>query len=164
MPAPIKLLNHFTTEQLKHKFYNCPRAQEKLRWHGLYLLSQGLGRGEVTEKLSRSSSWVTDLVKRYNAEAAAGIENKKRGKSNHRACLTEELGKELVYCLQSKAADEGLWTGRKVAQWIEEKTGRKVNPATGWRVTQRLGFSLQVPRPAHRKKASAQEQEDWKKN
>jgi transposase len=49
-----------------------------------------------------------------------------------------------------------------VAEWIYEKTGREVRPQLGWDYLKRLGFSLQRPRPRHRK-ANEEKQEAFKK-
>ncbi len=64
--------------------------------------------------------------------------------------------------LGGPAPDGGLWTGPKVAAWIEEKTGTKTHPQRGWVYLKRLGFSLRRPRPRHAK-ADPEEQETFKK-
>jgi hypothetical protein len=41
--------------------------------------------------------------------------------------VTAELAVKLETALQSKAADGGVWTAKKVGLWIEEQTGRKLH-------------------------------------
>ena len=53
-------------------------------------------------------------------------------------------------------------TGRKVAAWIKEHTGRQVHPQRGWEYLRRLGGTLRVPRPRHAK-ADPAEQDALKK-
>jgi hypothetical protein len=75
-----------------------------------------------------------------------------------------KLGKELAKALRTSAPDGGLWTAPKVAAWITDKTGQEVHQTTGWRAMRRLGFSLQVPRPANKRRASLEEQAEFKKD
>ena len=44
-----------------------------------------------------------------------------------------------------------------------EILGKKVSDVTGWNYLVSLGFSLQVPRPAHENRATPEEQEAFKK-
>ena len=74
------------------------------------------------------------------------------------------LAKQLDQALRAAAPDGGLWTGPKVAVWIAEQTGQRVHQTMGWRALQRLGFSLQTPRPANKRRASAEEQAEFKKS
>ncbi len=59
----------------------------------------------------------------------------------------------------------GLWSGPKVARWIEEKTGseKKVHVQRGWEYLRKAGMSPQVPRPSNAKGAPASEREAFKK-
>lgn len=164
MPAPIKLAEHLTTDQLKSKFYNCPRAQEKTRWHALYLISRGEKRGDVLHRLARSSAWIADLVKRYNQHGEKAVVNQKIGRVASSRRVSAELAVELEATLQKPAMDGGVWSSPKVAAWIQTKTGQQTHSTTALRTMRRLGFTLQRPRPQHNKRASAEEQEGWKKN
>jgi len=57
-----------------------------------------------------------------------------------------------------------MWNSRKVGEWIEEKTAKKVvsKKQRGWEYLGRLGHSPKVPRP-HHQKADENEQEAFKK-
>ena len=164
MPAPIKLLPHLTTEEMKTKFYNCQRAQEKLRWQALYLISKGEKRGHIIRRLGRTQGWIANLVKHYNQEGESAVLNKKIGQLKSSRRVSAELAIELEAALRQRAPDGGIWTSNKVATWIQEKTGEKTHPTTALRAMHRLGFSLQSPRPKHNKRATEEEQEQWKKN
>ena len=55
-----------------------------------------------------------------------------------------------------------MWNSRKVAEWIESRTGRRVSSQRGWEYLRRLGNTPKVPRPSHAK-ADPAEQEASKK-
>ncbi len=88
--------------------------------------------------------------------------DRRHGNPGAQAILSVELQQQLLEELQSPPADQGLWTGRKVAAWIKDKTGRQVHPQRGWEYLRRLGGTLRVPRPRHAK-ADPDEQEAFKK-
>lgn len=164
MAKRIELELHLTTEELKKRYQTCPKLQEKVRWRALYLISNGMVAAEAAQKVGRVSSWMTNLARRYNAAGAPAVTRQKIGKVSHLASLNEELGEELRKALDGPAPDQGLWTGVKVAQWIAARTGQEVHRVTGWRTLERLGYSLQVPRPQNRQRASAEEQAEFKKS
>ena len=57
-----------------------------------------------------------------------------------------------------------MWSGPKVARWIEEKTGiERVHAQRGFEYLRKAGMSPQVPRPHHAKGADASEREAFKK-
>lgn len=163
MTKPITLKPHLTTEELKKRYRSCRKAQEKVRWHALYLISKGMVAAEAARRVGRASSWMTNLARRYNEQGAASVERQKSEKPSHRSSLDERLGQQLAKALAGAAPDGGLWTGVKVAAWIAEQTGRKVHRVTGWRQIERLGFTLQTPRPENKRRASEAEQAAFKK-
>ena len=164
MARRIELKPHLTTEALHKRYRSCLKPQEKARWHALYLMAKGAVAADAARRVGRVSSWITTLVRRYNRDGAAAVARKKSASPSHRAKVDAVLGKELNKALRSAPHDGGLWTGPKVAAWISERSGRRVHAATGWRALKRLGFSLQTPRPANRRRASAEEQAEFKKS
>jgi transposase len=163
MARRIELKPHLTTEELQTRYRSCQKPQEKVRWHALYLISKGVVAADAARRTGRASSWITTLARRYNQAGAAAISRKQSTKPSHRAKVNTKLGKELDKALRTAAPDGGLWTGPKVAAWITQKTGQEVHQTTGWRAMRRLGFSLQVPRPANQRRASLEEQAGFKK-
>ena len=163
MANPITLKPHLTTEELKKRYHSCQKAQEKARWQVLYLISKGMVAAEAARRVGRSSCWITNLARRYNEQGAAGVERQTSEKPSHLSSVDEQLGRELAEALEGAAPDGGLWTGVKVAAWIAERRGTPVHRVTGWRQLERLGFSLQTPRPQNKRRASAEEQAAFKK-
>ncbi len=164
MARRIELKSHLTTTELRQRYRSCQKPQEKTRWHALYLISKGVVAAEAARRVGRANSWVTNLARRYNQDGAAAITHQKSTKPSHRACLDAALGKELAQVLRLAAPDGGLWSGPKVAAWIAEKTGRTTHRTTAWRALQKLGFSIQTPRPANNHRASKEEHTEFKKS
>jgi transposase len=163
MAERIQLKPHLTTAELQTRYRSCQKPQEKARWHALYLISKGAVAADAARRTGRASSWITSLARRYNRDGAVAVSRKQSTRPSHRAKVDTKLGKELDKALRSGAPDGGLWTAPKVATWIIEKTGREVHQTTAWRAMRRLGFSLQVPRPANKRRASLEEQAEFKK-
>lgn len=165
MVRRIELKDHLTTEELKHRYLACSKAQEKTRWRALYLISTGVMASEAARRVGRTSGWVSQLVSRYNQHGAGSIPRQKGERDvGRRPKLSAALATELDRALRSRAPDGGLWTGPKVAAWISEKSGREVHHCTGWRALKRLGFGLQTPRPANKRRASLEKQAEFKKS
>ena len=163
MARRIELKPHLTTEELRARYRSCQRPQEKVRWHALYLISQGAVAATAARRVGRASSWITSLARRYNQAGASAVSRKQSTRPSHRAKVDYQLAKELDKALRTSAPDGGLWTAPKVAAWITEKSGHEVHPSTAWRAMRRLGFSLQVPRPANKRRAPPEEQAEFKK-
>jgi transposase len=164
MPEPIKLKSHLTTDQLYKRYRDCRHPQEKQRWRALYLISAGQQAAQAARRVGRSSAWMTKLARRYNLKGADAVPNQRGESVGRKPRLSKQVALELDYALHGPAPDGGLWTAPKVVTWIKDKTGATVNKTTAWRWIRRLGFTLQVPRPMHRKKAGPSGQEAFKKS
>src|ERR1044071_8316897 len=164
MPEPIKLKPHLTTEQLYKHYRACRHPQEKLRWRALYLISNCEQAAQAARRVGRSSAWMTKLARRYNQKGPDAVRNQHSDSIGRKPHLDKATALELDKALRGPAPDGGLWTAPKVVSWIKDRTAATVNKTTAWRLLRRLGFTLQVPRPQHRKKASASEQEAFKKS
>ncbi|MDJ0647777.1 MAG: IS630 family transposase [Xenococcaceae cyanobacterium MO_188.B19] len=109
-----------------------------------------------------------EILKKYNdlgEEGVKNLKNKQRKQSGgKKPLLTEEQVQKLSQELESRPSDGGIWTGVKVARWIEKETGRKkVWNQRGWDYLKKLRYSWQSPRPSH-KKGDKLEQEIFKAN
>jgi transposase len=165
MPRRISLKPHLTTTELYRRYRACRLPQEKLRWRALYLISGGELANHAARRIGRSSGWITDLARRYNERGVGAVPDARGAVAPGRPSrLDTEAAHDLDTALRSAPPDGGLWTAPKVAAWIEARTGAAVNQSTAWRVMRRLGFTLQVPRPHHRRAASGEEQTTFKKS
>lgn len=162
MPRKLTLENHLTKAQLNRKYLSCQHSQEKKRWQALYLIAEGEIANQVAKRLGMSSNWISETVYRYNEGGADGVKNKSKNQSSK--TLTAEQVKDLEREIESgKTKKQRLWSSTQVKRWVKQKTGRQIHKTTAWRMFAKLDFTQQVPRPAHRKRASEEEQTEFKK-
>ncbi|MCA1624107.1 MAG: winged helix-turn-helix domain-containing protein [Acidobacteria bacterium] len=162
MPKRITLENHLDKKQLRRRYLTCQHPQEKMRWQALYLIAEGEIANQVAKKLGRCSGWITETARRYNESGAAGLKNKSKNQGSK--TLTAEQVKELESEIESgKTSEQRLWSGAQIKRWVREKTNREIHKTTAWRMFARLNFSQQTARPQHKKRASQEEQREFKK-
>ena len=129
----------------------------------IWLLSQGRLTQEVAAATGYSPPWIRQIARRYNARGPAGLGDRRHRNPGTAGFLSPSQREELGRVLQSPPPDGGLWNSRKVAEWIAQRTGRRVGVQRGWEYLRRLDRTLQVPRPTHAK-ADRAEQEAFRKN
>lgn len=165
MPQPITLKPHLSAKELYRCYRTCQRPQEKVRWRALYLIAHGEQANRAAHRVGRTSGWITQLARRYNERGAEAVPNQQGDlRCGSKPHLDAKAAHELDHALRAAAPDGGLWTAPKVAAWIAERTGHSVHESTAWRYMRRLGFTLQVPRPHHRRRATLEEQAGFKKS
>ncbi|MDY7024450.1 MAG: IS630 family transposase [Cyanobacteria bacterium J06592_8] len=156
MPKKATLAKHYSSLELKQKYLKSKDKVESRRWHLLWKVSLGWTIKNSAIAVGINYDYAKEIVSKYNDWGEKGVENLKNKYRQHKGAkkslLTElqleKLGKEL----ESKALDGGIWTGPKVARWIEKETGvEKVWNQRGWDYLKKLRYSWQSPRPKHRK-------------
>jgi transposase len=141
-----------------------------LRTHLLmaWRMSVGDSVGEVARMVGYSQKWTRQIALRYESEGVEGLGDRRHSNpgAKERALLDEEGQARLRQALLEEAPPGGgMWSGPKVARWIEEKTGmEKVHAQRGWEYMRKVGMSPQVPRPSNAQGADAQEREAFKKS
>jgi transposase len=162
MSAPA-LVAHLSTAELGQRYRAARQPIERSHRQIVWLLSQGRREREVAAATGYGQRWITEIVRRYNAEGAGGLGDQRAKNTGARPLLSQEDELTLQDALAEPPADGGLWTGPKVAAWMTARLGRKIWPQRGWDYLQKLGYSSQMPRPRHAKAASAAEQEAFKR-
>jgi transposase len=166
MPKKIKLKPHLSTQELESRYRRAKDPVERSHYQIVWLISEGKATGEVMEATGYSRNWIQQLARRYNREGPEALKDRrhKNPGAKDRALLDEAQRRELSEVLKKPPADGGMWNSRKVAEWIETKTGRhRVAHQRGWEYLRRLGNTPKVPRPSHANKADQREQEAFKK-
>jgi transposase len=140
-----------------------------LRTHLLMVwrISLGDSLGEVARMVGYSQKWTREIARRYESEGVEGLGDRRHGNpgARERALLDEEGQAQLrAALLAGSPPGGGMWSGPKVARWIEARTGvEKVHVQRGWEYLRKARMSPQVPRPSNAKGASASEREAFKK-
>ena len=130
------------------------------QWQIVWLLALGEPSERVAAVTGYSLTWIRTVARRYNAEGAAGIGDRRHANRGGPRLLTPEQMAALDQALEGAALEGaapggGRWTAAKVAAWIAERTGRRVGIPTGWRYLRRLEWRRYRPRPQHAKADTA---------
>ncbi len=165
MPRKAYLEKHHSSSELKKKYLNSKDSVESRRWHLLWKVSLGWTLKYSASAVGINYNYSKEILKKYNELGEKGVKNlknKQRKQSGaKKPLLTEEQLQKLTQELELRPADGGIWTGTKVARWIEKETGRKkVWNQRGWDYLKKLRYSCQSPRPKHRK-GDPQQQEKF---
>ena len=138
----------WSSADLQARFSQCTDVGEKLRWQAVMLKKEGRSAREIASICGRNEDWVRRTVRKFNEHGADALADGRR--RNGRPPMLDEQGQEeLRDAIEGDAPDGGLWTSRKVADWISARLGVPVDEHTGWDYLRRLGFSRQTPRPKH---------------
>lgn len=140
-----------------------------LRTHLLMVWRMSLGDPirEVARMVGYSQKWTREIAKRYEREGVEGLGDRRHGNrgAKERALLDEEGQAELREALlEGSPPGGGMWSGPKVARWIEQNRGlEKVHAQRGWEYLRKVRMSPQVPRPSNAQGAESEEREAFKK-
>lgn len=168
MARKANLVGHLSTKELKREYRSSRDPVEAKRWHLLWKVSAGWTIKNSALAVGVHYQYALQVIKKYNERGREGIKNKKKNLPPHRRgrcpLLNEEQFKKLQEAFKERPADGGIWTGPKVARWIQQETGReKVHHQRGWDYLKKCGYSWQRPRRKH-KKGCPVEQAEFKKN
>jgi transposase len=154
---------HLELKEMETNYRKATDPLERSQWQIIWLLAQNRKVAEVVEITGYSPGWIRELARRFNRNGASALGDKRHNAVGAAPLLSPPLQAELAQAVQNPHSDGGLWSGPKVAEWIELKTGRKLRRQRGWEYLTKLGFSLQQPRP-HHAKADETAQAEFKKN
>ena len=170
MPKRLELLPHASTQELEHRYKKARDPVERSHLQIVWLLSEGRTTQEVCQVTGYSPGWVRKIARRYNewGVGALGDRRHRNPGAKKRALLDEEGQAQLREALLAGPAPAsvggGMWSGPKVARWIEQRNAlQKVHAQRGWEYLRKVGMSPQVPRPSNAKGADPSEREAFKK-
>lgn len=168
MPKKAYLASHLNTFELKKRYQQSKNPIESRRWHLLWKIAQGWTIKNSAVAVGISYGYAQRIVRNYNQSGITGIKVKPRTGEKHNGGKTPLLSdiqiQKLTHALESKPSDGGIWTGVKVARWIEQETGKqKVWNQRGWDYLKKCGYSWQRPRRKHNK-GDAQAQNLFQEN
>ena len=159
MPKKIKLEPHLSSQQLQNRYRKAPDPVLRSHYQIVWLISEGKTTAQVME--------ATGYCRGYNADGPQVLGDRRHQNpgAKERALLDGDQLRELSEALKKPPADGGMWNSRKVGEWIEDKSAKKVasKKQRGWEYLKKLEQSPKVPRP-HHQKANEHEQEAFKKS
>ena len=158
----LPVVAHLSADEVGVRYRSSSDAQEKTRWHLVWLLlrDETLSCERAGPLVGLSDAHARTLLKRWNARGPDGLADHRRANKSP-GKLTADRQAEVYDALQGEPPDGGLWSGPKLARYVRDRWGVEVCPETGWRWLRKLGFRLVVPRPRHPKAASPDEQRRW---
>jgi transposase len=149
VPRRIAIAPHLAVAELERRYRRAAGPVASRHWQIVWLLAQGWTGRQVAAGTGYSTLWIGQLAQRYNAADPAGLGDHRHQNPGSARVLSAAQEAELAAALEGPAPDEGMWTGPKVAAWIQQTTGRTVSAHPGWVSLRRLGFSPRRPRPHH---------------
>lgn len=157
----LELKQQHEVEELKAAYRACKDVVERRRIQAVWLLAAGKSHEEVKEVTAYAHSSLVKIIRRYNAAGLAGLQDQRHNNPGVAPLLTEDEQQALYTALQT-APEEGVWSGKKVVAWVQEHLGKDIHLSRSYDYLERLGFSLQRPRPRHAE-ANEQAQAHFKK-
>jgi len=163
-----KIVNHLTNDDLKIRYESAVDKEIRKRWHMLWLvqaMDYPVSKASIIVGYKRS--WGKYWVKQYNQKGSSAIVMPKlRNPAWAKQKVSEEMKAHLLDKLSEEVPDAiggGLWSGPKVAAYLEHRYGVSITRKTGWMVLKECGYSVTTVRPRH-KKTPDKEKEYFKKN
>jgi transposase len=159
----LEINSQHSIEELKAHFRTCSCAVERRRTQVVWWILEGRGRKEVMELSAYSNFSVVEIIKRYNEQGLAGLRDQRHENPGAPSLLRDE---EMLLLAQvvHKDFEKGIvWNGAKVLDWLDKELGKKLHISRAYETLAKIGFSPQMPRPAH-SQADARAQEQFKKN
>lgn len=143
MPKKAYLATHLDSAQLKQSYQTCIDPVESRRWHLLWLVSTDWSIKQAALVIGINYDYAKAIVADYNQHGEAALINRRKTRhSGGKAALLNEVQlSQLRQALSRPPDDGGVWSGPKVARWIEQQTGQKVWAQRGWDYLKRCRFS-----------------------
>jgi len=159
----IRLEPPLSVNEIEARYRRARDSVERSQWQIIWLLAQGKVSREIKMVTGYSLDWIRAIARRYKADGAAGIGDKRHRNAGRPGPLTTHQQQTLKMALSAAQARGERWSGRQVAQWMSQQLGRAVHVQRGYEWLTKLGFSPQLPRPQHTQ-ASQEDQQVFKKS
>ncbi len=158
----LELRLEHEVKELKAAYRSSTDAVERRRIQAVWLLAEGKSRDEVRAVTAYAHTSLVGVIHRYNEAGFEGLKDKRHDNPGLEPLLNKAEQQELYAALQKPPEAGGVWSGKKVAAWMAQQLDKPVHVQRGCEYLERLGFSLQRPRPRHRQ-ADQDAQENFKK-
>lgn len=147
MARSLHLPLHLAVADLERRYRRARDPVERTHFQIIWQWARGQPTAAVAATVGYSVDWVRTIAGRYRAGGPDALGDRRHGNPGA-APLLDAAGKlALQTTLADPPPDGGLWTGRKVAAWMEQRLGRPVATQRGWEYLRGLGLTPQRPRP-----------------
>jgi transposase len=124
---------HLSVEELEARYVGCQDATASRHFQVIWLLARGHTVSQVSATTAFGERWIEQLLARYNAEGPEALGDLRRRNGASATILKPELLAKLHDRLREPPPDGGLWSSRKVADWMAAELGfTSVAPQRGW--------------------------------
>jgi transposase len=156
---------HLSVEELEAGYVGCRDSTASRHFQVIWLLARGHTVSQVSATTAFGERWIEQLLARYNAEGPEALGDLRRHNGASATILKPALLDKLRLRLGEPPPDGGLWSSRKVANWMAGELGLvSIAPQRGWEALKAIGWSIQTPRPKNPKSASPEEAAAFKKS
>ena len=160
-----RVAGHLSIAELEERFRSAKDPILARHAQVIWLLAQGHTTAQVSSVTSFVPRWIDQLLARYNAEGVCALGDLRRHNGRAASVLKPDLLERLRMRLADPPPDGGLWTSPKVGRWLAGELGLETVAAQrGWEALQRIGWSIQKPRPRNPKAATPEQEAEYKKN
>ena len=160
-----EVAGHLSVAELGERFRVAADTRSARHVQAIWLLAKGHEVAEVASTTAFGVRWVEKLLARYNAGGPDALGDLRRRNGTRPTILKPELLDGLRARLAEPPPDGGLWSSREATAWMAGELGlAAVAVQRGWEAPRAVGWSVQVPRPEHPARATAEEQEAFKKS
>jgi transposase len=163
LPKGDLFLPKVSLEELEYLYSTENKAKPKIRLLCAIHRKNESSIDEIAQITNLKRRTVHAILHRFQERGISGKDSIKQ--TGRPAFLTLKQRKELVKQLEIGPPKNktGLWSTKEVKEHIHKKYGVIYTNVHIWELLKALGFSLQRPRPRHRKAPDAQEIERFKK-
>jgi len=159
------VVGHLSVAALEERYEASEDVMSSRHFQTIWLLAKGHSTGEVASMTSFGQRWIEQLLERYNADGPEALGDLRRANGSQATVLRPDLLEKLGVRLREAPPDGGVWTSRKVADWMAGELGlARVATQRGWEALKACRWSIQKPRPKNPKSATPAEEEAFKKN
>jgi transposase len=163
LPKGDFFLPKVSLEELEYLYSAENKAKPKIRLLCAIHRKNESSIDEIAQITNLKRRTVHAILHRFQERGISGKDSIKQ--TGRPAFLTLKQRKELIKQLEQGPPQNktGLWSTKEVKEHIRKKYGVTYTNVHIWELLKALGFSLQRPRPRHRKAPDAQEIERFKK-
>ena len=163
LPKGNLFLPKVSLKELEYLYATENKAKPKIRLLCAIHRKNESSIDEIAQITNLKRRTVHAILHRFQERGINGKDSIKQ--TGRPAFLTLKQRKELIKQLEIGPPKNktGLWSTKEVKEYIHKKYGVTYTNVHIWELLKALGFSLQRPRPRHRKAPDAQEIERFKK-